>query len=84
MKYHNPKTIFLKDYNPPKYFVDYIDLNIELYEDFSIVKTIMKFRKNHTSNENSEDLILNGEKVDLKSIYLDDKKLNKNQYDKNN
>ena len=84
MKYHNPKTIFLKDYNPPKYFVDYIDLNIELYEDFSIVKTIMKFRKNNTSNENSEDLILNGEKVNLKSIYLDDKKLNKNQYDKNN
>ena len=84
MKYHNPKTIYLKDYKPPKYLVDKIDLNIELYEGFSIVKSIMKFRKNPISNENSEELILNGEKLKLKSIFLDDKELNKNKYDVNN
>ena len=84
MKYHNPKTIYLKDYRPPKYFLDNIDLNIELYEDFSNVKTIMKFRKNPASNENSEDLILNGEKIKLKSIFLDDIELNKNKYYKDN
>ena len=84
MKYHNPKTIYLKDYKPPKYLVDKIDLNIELYEDLSIVRAIMKFRKNPNSNENSEELILNGEKLKLKYIFLDDKKLNKNQYYTNN
>tara|TARA_B100000700_G_C15042310_1_gene855962 strand:+ start:366 stop:3101 length:2736 start_codon:yes stop_codon:yes gene_type:complete len=84
MKYQNPKTTFLKDYEPPKFLIDNIELYIDLYEDWCSVKATMKFRKNPVSSVNSKELILNGEKIKLKSIFINDIKLKKNQYHTDN
>ena len=58
MKDQKAKTIYLKDYVPPKYFIDKVDLIIDLFEKSSNVKAIMKFRINPDTIENSRDLKL--------------------------
>ncbi len=80
MKYQTAKTIYLKDYTPPKYLIDKVDLKIDLFEEWSNVKTIIKFRINPYSIEKSGDLKLSGQNIKLKSVLLDKIKLNKNQY----
>ena len=73
-----PQTIYLKDYQAPDYAVDAIDLVFTLGEDVSIVKANMTIRAN--PSRKTTDLSLQGEKLDLQSITLNDKKLTPNDY----
>ena len=68
-------NIYLKDYKPPKYFIDKVDLHIDLFEKWSNVKAIIKFRKNPNTIEKSRDLKLNGQNIKLKSVLIDNLKL---------
>ena len=77
MKYQTAKTIYLKDYKPSKYLIDEVSLHIDLFEEWSNVKAIMKFRINPDSIEESRELKLNGQNIKLKSVIIDNLKLNK-------
>ncbi len=63
-----PKTVYLKDYTPPDYLIESVDLHIELGEEQSEVRSQLILRRNHDGNR---PLILNGEELTLKSITLD-------------
>ena len=46
MKNNSPKTTYLKDYTPPPFLVDKVDLEIDLGEEWSTVKARLSFRSN--------------------------------------
>ncbi len=72
MRTDTPKTIYLKDYQPPLYKVKHIDLRFEIFVGRTVVHAKTQFIKNHKGNE---PLFLNGEHLKLLSIALDGKEI---------
>jgi len=68
MRTDTPKTIYLKDYTPPAYLVDSIDLTFKIFDDKTIVSATTEFRRNH---EGQEPLVLNGEHLKVLSVKID-------------
>lgn len=76
-----PQTTYLKDYQPPVFFVDDIHLEFDLQDNYTKVTSLMHIRHNrHTSNL-SHDLVLNGEELALDSIKLNGQPVPPSQYD---
>ena len=75
MKTQTTQTIYLKDYKPPQFLIDTVDLQIDLAEEWTTVKAKLNFRKNPASTENSKTLVLNGQKMELMAIRLDNVEL---------
>ena len=71
MKPQPPQTIYLKDYRAPQFLIDMVDLYIDLAEEWTTVKAELNFRRNPASAENSKTLVLNGNKMELMAIILD-------------
>ena len=80
MKTQTPQTIYLKDYRPPQFLIDAVDLHIDLAEEWTTVKAKLNFRRNPASSENSETLVLNGHKMELMAVILDNVELTQDQY----
>ncbi len=68
MKKHEAK--YLKDYRPPHYLIDNIDLSFELGEEFTTVRSKLTVRKNNNMPDASP-LFLNGPDMELLSISID-------------
>jgi aminopeptidase N len=62
-----PKSIYLKDYQPPRYKVGHIDLTFRIFDERTEVHARAEYTKNH---DGDEPLVLDGEHIDLKSIRL--------------
>ena len=80
MKTQTPQTIYLKDYRPPQFLIDTVDLHIDLAEEWTTVKAELNFRRNTASAENSKTLVLNGQKMELMAVILDKVELTQDQY----
>src|SRR3990167_4784894 len=76
----NPQTIYLRDYRVPNYLVDTIDLEFDLYEEYTVVKSSLAMRANPASSESSHPLLLSGEGLLLESIALNGEKLTTRQF----
>jgi len=74
-----PQTVYLKDYRPPSFLIDKVDLKIDLGDEWSTVKTLLSFRRNPESADNRKTLILDGQNMELISIHLDQLKLNQKE-----
>ena len=83
MKSKTPQTIYLKDYRPPQFLIDTVDLNFDLGEEWTTVKAQMKIRRNPASTENSKTLVLVGQNMKLLSVKLDQLVLTQNEYQVN-
>ncbi len=66
MRTDTPKTIFLKDYTPPPYKVEHIDLRFKIFDGRTVVHA-----KTHYVKNAGGDLFLNGEDLKLVSIKMD-------------
>jgi aminopeptidase N len=64
-----PQTIYLKDYQPPHFFIDQVDLEFDLGETETLVKSLLQVRKQAAE----KNLVLNGENLVLKSVKIDGK-----------
>ncbi|WP_028582418.1 aminopeptidase N [Desulfogranum japonicum] len=73
------KEIFLKDYSPPAYCIDTVDLTFELDQQATVVTSRLMVRKNNLVSE-SLPLELDGEKLQLKSVKINDTVLAPGQY----
>ncbi len=71
------KEIYLKDYRPANYQA----INIKLDFKLNPTKTTVIAKTKYKINGNNNNLILNGEDLELKSISIDNKELNKSQYE---
>lgn len=74
------ETVYLKDYRVPDYLIDTVDLEFELGEDFTLVKSRLVIHANPVSQNKSKNLILHGEELELKAVILDGKRLDSKQY----
>ncbi len=80
MRSDTPVTIHLKDYLPPAYLVDQIDLNFDLHEDYARVESRLKVRRNPAFEGDARAFLLNGELLELESVQLDDAVLGVDAY----
>jgi aminopeptidase N len=68
LKPDEPKKIHLKDYQPPSFAVDQVELGFDLHEDFCRVTSMMNF---HKLNKQEPHLFLDGEELELEEVTLD-------------
>jgi len=71
------QTIYLKDYKKPEFQIKNCDLVFELSEEHTLVTNMMKITK---EDNTANDLILNTIDLELIEIYLDERKLQENEY----
>ena len=72
---HAPSKIHLKDYQPPSFAVETVDLDIKLFDDHAIVDSTLMMQR-----QTDGDLVLYGEGLELISIKLNDGILNSDRY----
>lgn len=80
MRDANPKTTYLKDYRPPDYLIEWVDLRFELAPKETLVRTRMKLRKNSPVVKGYAPLQLDGEDLTLRGLSLDGRKLNDKEF----
>jgi len=80
MKQKSSQTTYLKDYTPPPFLVDKVDLEIDLGEDSSTVKSRLCFRSNPDFKDENSTLVLDGKNMKLQKIHLDNMQVHPNQY----
>ena len=71
------KETFLKDYTPPAYLVDRLDLRVELDPHATLVQARLQCRPTAAAGE---PLVLDGEQLELLRVALDGVDLGPNQY----
>jgi len=69
MREPQPKAIRLKDYAPPAFRIDSIDLDVDLRDDHALARAKLQVRR----NSGSGPLVLDGEELELISVSLDGK-----------
>jgi aminopeptidase N len=70
-----PRTIFLRDYEPPAYLVTQIELDIDLRADHTLVGAKLALTRNPASRNPQAALELDGDELELCSLALDGKPL---------
>lgn len=75
-----PQTIYLKDYQVPDFIIEKVDLEFELGETSTLVKSHLEIHVNPLSTHPKKELILNGDALTLKSISMNGKVLDHKQY----
>ena len=68
-----PKTIRREDYTPPPFLIDFIDLKVDLGKDSTEVSSRLSVRRNPDAKAKPADLVLDGKKLELVSVLLDDR-----------
>lgn len=72
------RTVYRKDYQPPTFWVDHVDLTFELEPDTTVVQAKLILRRNQ--EQSAGPLVLDGENLSLKSITLDGRALTEDEY----
>jgi aminopeptidase N len=75
-----PTTKFSKDYRSPSYFIDSIDLTFDLFEDRTIVESIISCQLNDADYKKGEPLVFVGRELELLSIKINQKQLQEGEY----
>jgi aminopeptidase N len=69
------QTIYLKDYQMPSFLVESINLNIQVYDDYTIVDSTLVMKRQTVG-----ELVLLGRDLELKSVQLNGQVLSVEQY----
>ena len=69
-----PHAIRREDYTPPPFLIDFTDLKVELGKERTAVASRLAVRRNPASATKPADLVLDGKKLELVSVLLDDQK----------
>ncbi|MCC6715910.1 MAG: aminopeptidase N [Gammaproteobacteria bacterium] len=80
MREGTPRTVFLKDYQPPAFLIDTVDLDIALLEDQAIVRAVLTVRRNRACAGGPAPLVLDGEDLQFESAALDGRPLSAQEY----
>jgi aminopeptidase N len=74
------KTTFLKDYTPPSFLIETVELCFSLDEDLTRVKSHLTVVRDTVQENNNKPLVLQGENCELISIKLDGRLLSAEEY----
>jgi aminopeptidase N len=80
MRTKNAKTIYLKDYRPPDYLIDEVELVFDLQDGVTRLSSRLHIRKNPLSDAQNPELSLDGEGLQLQAIELDGRPLDEAHY----
>ena len=69
MRDATPSAIYLKDYRKPDYLIDTVDLEFDLQEGQTKVRSIMQVRRRDGVPE-SASLVLDGQELELVSVNI--------------
>ncbi|MDH5660644.1 MAG: aminopeptidase N [Gammaproteobacteria bacterium] len=75
-----PRTIFLKDYQPPVYLIDHVKLHFDLHETQTVVTSTLRVSLNEEYKQADKSLVLDGQNLELLSIKIDAKSLTDKDY----
>src|SRR5512139_631097 len=73
-----PNKIYLKDYTPPAWLVDTVDLHVAIHQGHAEVRARLACRRNPQGADGA--LVLNGEGLALQAIALDGAALDSSRY----
>ncbi|HJW03608.1 MAG TPA: aminopeptidase N [Azospira sp.] len=79
MKTETPQTIYLKDYTPPAYLVETVDLDVDIHPGCTTVTATLACRRNPAAAAN-QPLVLDGEELETVSVAIDGRLLNTSEY----
>jgi aminopeptidase N len=80
MKPERPQPILLKNYTPPSYRIDTVDLDVVLHPTSTRVCATLSLRPNPAARKPGGPLVLDGELLELSAIELDGKALDPAAY----
>ena len=63
------QAVYLRDYRPPAYAIDEVDLLVDLHEDHAVITSTLKMRP-WSSDSAGESLWLHGQDLELKDIAI--------------
>ena len=75
----SPQPIFLRDYKPPDYLIDSVDLDFDLGEEAVRVRSRLSIRR-YASQSHSVPLVLDGEELVLQCLRLNGRILSTSEY----
>jgi len=78
MRTETPHAIYLKDYTPPAWLVDTVDLHVAIHEGHAEVRARLACRRNPLGGGGA--LVLNGEELALQAVSLDGMALAPSRY----
>jgi aminopeptidase N len=73
MKTDTPATIYLKDYTPPAFLVDTVDLDFSIETGFTVVTATLAMRRNPALAR--QPLVLDGEDLETMAVSVDDREV---------
>ncbi len=77
MKGDSPGTIFLRDYAPPPFTIERVDLRFELGEESTTVHARLEVVRN---GHHRQPLVLLGDRLELRSVSLDGQLLSQHEF----
>ena len=75
-----PATIYLKDYTPPAYLVDTVELDFDLADEATVVRSRMTLRRNPDHPHTEPPAVLSGQHLELLELRLDGRLLPEHEY----
>ena len=74
-------TTYRKDYQPPTHFVDTLELEFDLAEEHTRVRSRMSLRENPARSDVSGEVVLDGKELELVSVSVDGAQLSEDRYE---
>src|SRR6266852_7261369 len=75
-----PVPIHLKDYAPPAFLIETVDLDVELFEDHARVRSRLALSRNPKAADSNAPRVLDAEELELESVALDGRALAPGEY----
>ena len=75
-----PNTTYLKDYEPPAFLIQTVDLEFDVGRDATLVKARLSVTRNPAARNKAADLCLDGEALELLNVALDGRSLTPAEY----
>ncbi len=75
-----PRTVYLKDYQPPLYLIEAVELRVELDPSQTCVSSRLRVRHNPAQAVAGQPLILDGQDLELVSVSVDGQRLSDDRY----
>jgi aminopeptidase N len=75
-----PHPIHLKDYRPPEFLIEHVNLRFDLDPEATRVQAAIAFRRNPAAVRGDGDLRLDGEQLELEAIAVDGRPLDAGEY----
>ena len=75
-----PEATYLKDYRPPAYLVEQVELHFDLQPQDTIVAAELLMRRNADHGDDQMALRLDGEDMELVSLSVDGTELSSSEY----